>query len=353
MKILSFVPYRICLIIPLRCPGGLFGPSCMAVSELAKEELNASAGIGGRPVEFFYVDGGAPVDEVVAEVLQLAQAGEIDAITGWHISSIRKKLGPLLKGKIPYVYTSLFEGDETTTGIYCSGENPEQQVYPALSWLRENFGCRRWHVVGARYEWPVRSVNKLAAMASGLGIEIVGTSFVPMGHGNSPQLVEAVAHSNPDGVLMFLVGQDAVAFNRNFAAAGLSEKIIRYSSLMEENMLLGSGAEATKNLYSSAAYFRSLVSAEALDFIGRYTRSAGRVAPALNNMAQSCYQGIYTLAALVKRSGGFSVEAFNAVVDGLSFTGPRGTVRFEGNQAVSPITLARAEQLDFHVIDTL
>ena len=35
------------------------------------------------------------------------------------------------------------------------------------------------------------------------------------------------------------------------------------------------------------------------------------------------------------------------------FTGPRGTVRFEGNQAVSPITLARAEQLDFRVIDTL
>ena len=86
---------------PLRGPGGLFGPSCMAVSELAKEELNASAGIGGRPVEFFYVDGGAPVDEVVAEVLQLAQAREIDAITGWHISSIRKKLEPLLNGKIP------------------------------------------------------------------------------------------------------------------------------------------------------------------------------------------------------------------------------------------------------------
>ena len=86
---------------PLRGPGGLFDPSCMAVSELAKEELNASAGIGGRPVELVYVDGGAPVDEVVAEVLQLAQAREIDAITGWHISSIRKKLEPLLNGKIP------------------------------------------------------------------------------------------------------------------------------------------------------------------------------------------------------------------------------------------------------------
>ena len=152
---------------------------------------------------------------------------------------------------------------------------------------------------------------------------------------------------------MYLVGQDAVNFNRNFADAGLSDKLVRYSPLMEENMLLGSGAEATQNLYSSAAYFRNLVSAEALDFIGRYQRSAGEVAPALNNMAQSCYQGIYTLAALVERSGGLSVEDFDRVVDGLSLTGPRGTVRFEGNQAISPITLANAEALDFHVIQTL
>ena len=353
MKILSSDSYRICLVIPLRGPGGIFGPSCIAVSQLAQEELNATSGIGGRSVEFVYVDGGAPVSEVVAEVLELARSGEIDAITGWHISSIRKRLGPLLKGKIPYVYTSLYEGDETTAGIYCSGENPEQQVYPALEWLRDNFGCRRWFVVGANYEWPLRSVRKLASIATSLGIEIVGTSFVPMGKGHQWQLIEKVARSRSDGVLMYLVGQDAVNFNRNFADAGLSDKLVRYSPLMEENMLLGSGAEATQNLYSSAAYFRNLVSAEALDFIGRYQRSAGEVAPALNNMAQLCYQGIYTLAALVERSGGLSVEDFDRVVDGLSLTGPRGTVRFEGNQAISPITLANAEALDFHVIQTL
>ena len=63
----------------------------MPVLELAAGQWNFSTWMGG----------GAPVDEVVAEVLQLAQAREIDAITGWHISSIRKKLEPLLNGKIP------------------------------------------------------------------------------------------------------------------------------------------------------------------------------------------------------------------------------------------------------------
>src|SRR5699024_5903327 len=147
---------------------------------------------------------------------------------------------------------------------------------------------------------------------------IVGTSFVPLGKGHQWQLIEKVARSRSDGVLMYLVGQDAVNFNRNFADAGLSDKLVRYSPLMEENMLLGSGAEATQNLYSSAAYCRNLVSAVALDLTGRYRRCAGDVAPALNTMAQSCHQGIYILAALVGRSGALSVEDVDREVDGLS-----------------------------------
>lgn len=65
----------------------------MPVLELAAGQWNFSTWMG------------ASVDEVVAEVLQLAQAREIDAITGWHISSIRKKLEPLLNGKIPLKVT--------------------------------------------------------------------------------------------------------------------------------------------------------------------------------------------------------------------------------------------------------
>lgn len=65
----------------------------MPVLELAADPWNLSTWMG------------ASVDEVVAEVLQLAQAREIDAITGWHISSIRKKLEPLLNGKIPLKVT--------------------------------------------------------------------------------------------------------------------------------------------------------------------------------------------------------------------------------------------------------
>lgn len=349
----SRFPYRIGMVIPLQGPGGIFGPSCISVCEMAASELNATVGINGREVQIVYIDGGREPAAVAAEVAKLVSEDRIDAITGWHISSIRRVLEPIVRGRIPYVYTSLFEGEERAPGVYCSGETPDQQIFPALRWLRENLGIRRWHVVGARYVWPVRSLQKVTDFASTFDVRIVGTSFVEMGHGADPRLPAAVAASGCDAVLMLLVGQDAVAFNRSFAAAGLPARITRYSPLMDENMLLASGAEATENLYCSASYFSSLTSADALDFLGRYVAVAGPEAPALNNMAQSCYQGVHTLVELAKRSRAFGVDDFDRVIDGLTFVGPRGVVRYDGNQAVQAVNLARADVFDFDVIGTL
>lgn len=342
--------YRIGIVIPLQGAGGIFGPSCMTVCELAKQELNAGRGVGGREVELVYIDGGQAPWDVVAEVVSLVDSGMLNAVTGWHISPIRRMLGPALRGRIPYVYTSLFEGGDTTRGVYCTGEVPEQQIFPALRWLRDVVGLRRWHLVGARYVWPLRSAAKIRDAAAALDIEIVGMDFVNMGDGAQPGLTRAVSASDCEAVLMLFVGQDAVDFNRSFAAAGLDTTVTRYSPLMEENMLLASGAGATDNLFVSASFFRSLASRESLDFVGRYVEAHGPVAPALNNMAESCYQGIQTLAELARRAGGVTVADFDMAIDGLSFNGPRGPVQFVGNQATQQINLARADTFDFEVL---
>lgn len=345
--------YRIGVLIPLQGPAGIFGASCVAVSEQAKSELNAANGIQGRKVELIYIDGGRSPGAIAAEVSELLRHRAIDALTGWHISSVRKKLVPLINGRIPYVYTSLSEGDDQTPGVYLTGENPEQQIFPALRWMREHLGHRTWYVVGASYVWPVRSLQKTALVAADLGLEILGSTLIDMGEGSDPLLPHVVAASGSDAVLMLLVGQDAVDFNRSFAEAGLHHTITRYSPLMDENMLLASGVESTENLYSSASYFRSLTSPAALDFLGRYVRVHGIQAPPISNMAQSCYQGIYTLAALAQRSRSLRVSAFDSAINELEVETPRGLIRFRDNQAIQPVYMARADGFDFHVLSTL
>lgn len=345
--------YRIGLLVPFQGPAGIFGPSCVAVAEQAKLELNQTNGIDGRLVQLVFIDGGRAPENIAQEIDELVASKHIDALTGWHISSIRKRLVPLLKHRIPYVYTSLSEGDKQSPGVYLTGENPEQQIFPALKWLREHLGHRKWYVVGANYIWPVRSLQKTALAAAELGLEIVGSRLVDMGDGGEPALSQAVAASGCDAVLMLLVGQDAVDFNRVFAEAGLQDNTTRYSPLMDENMLLATGAEATKNLFSSASYFRTMTSSEALNFLGRYVETHGAAAPPLNNMAESCYQGIYTLSALAKLSGSTDIGKFDRVINDVELWSPRGLVSFRNHQAIQPVTIAQADGLDFDVLNTL
>lgn len=345
--------WRVAMVIPLQGPAGLFGPSCEAISELTVHELNAGGGILGREVQAEIVDGGAPPVEVADRVAGLLRAGTVDAVTGWHISSVRHALAPVVAGRVPYVYTSLYEGGERRAGIYCCGEVPRFQIHPALRWLRDHLDARRWFVLGDDYVWPRGSASAVRQYARDLDLDVVEERFVRLGSGGAAAAAERVAASGCDGVLMLLVGQDAVEFNRRFAALGLHERIIRFSPLMEENMLLASGAAATRNLFVSAAYFRSLATADALDLVGRYSGLHGPAAPPLNNMAESCYEGMHTLAQLAGRAGSADLRELNAAIDGVAYHGPRGTVEFHGPQATQHVYLAVADGFEFDVITRL
>lgn len=343
---------RVALVIPLQGPAGIFGPSCEAVAATAVQTIN-DAGLLGREVAVEVVDGGAPPDRVGAAVGRLIDAGRVEAVTGWHISAVRHAVAPVTAGRVPYVYTSLYEGGEFRPGVFCSGETPARQVAPALRWLRDACGVRRWFVVGDDYVWPRASAEVTREFARRLDLSLEGTSFVPLGTDDFHTVVERIRASRAQGVLLYLVGQDAVQFNRTFADYGLQERLVRFSPLMEENMLLASGAEATRNLFVCASYFRSLATPSALDFCGAYADQHGPDAPPLNNAAESCFEGLSAMAALAERAGSLDVHRMAAVADGLGYDGPRGPVSFTGNHLQQRVHLAVADGYDFDVLAAL
>jgi urea transport system substrate-binding protein len=346
-------PFRVALVIPLQGPAGLFGASCEAVAELAAAELNSATGLLGRPVELVVVDGGAPAAAIARQVERLVDDGLVDAVTGWHISAVREAVVPAVAARVPYVYTSLYEGGEHRPGVFCSGETPADQVAPALRWLRDELGVRRWAIVGNDYVWPRRSSRAVRTYASALELTLLDEQYLPLGAGDVPAAVERVARSGADAVLMLLVGQDAVRFNRCFARRGLQERIVRFSPLMEENMLLASGPDATDGLYVAASYFRSLTTAGSMDLVGRYVHRFGRHAPPLNNAAESCYEGIRTLFALSHRAGSTSVDRMMAVADSVGYDGPRGVMHVRDGHVRQRVHLAVADEVDFAVITTM
>ncbi len=343
--------WRLAMVIPLQGPAGLFGPSCEAVCDLVAHDLNARDGMLGRKVRIEIVDGAAPPMVVAAKVRNLLDSGDVDAISGWHLSSVRHALAPAVVGRVPYVYPALYEGGETSSAVYCSGETPVQQIAPALRWLRDNLGITKWFVVGDDYIWPRGTLVEIRRYARELSLSMIGGSFVPLGDIDAGRLVDKVEMSGCQAVLMLLVGQDAVQFNRTFAKRRLSHSIYRFAPLMDENMLIASGPDATHGLFVAASYFRSLVSRNSMDFLDRYMAVNGADAPPLGAMAESCYEGVQFLLEMIRRSG--DPHNIMAGSDGASYDSPRGTIEVLPDTVRQPVHLAIADGVDFEVITTL
>jgi urea transport system substrate-binding protein len=344
---------QVALVIPLHGPAGIFGPSCELCAELAVEEANAGLGVLGRELRLVVVDGGAPPAEVANRVDALISAGAVDAVTGWHISAVREVVAPRIAGRVPYVYTPLYEGGERSPWVFLTGETPGRQVRPALRWFAAELGIRRWTIVGNDYVWPRRSARAARGYLDELGGVVCDEIYADLGATDFTAPLIRVAASGCEAVLMLLVGDDAVAFNRAFTQAGLDRDRIRFSPLMDENMLLASGADDTRGLFAAAGYFESLATRDSLDFGGRYHRRFGPNAPVLNSLGESCYEGVRLLTELLHRAGSPDLSRMQRMSDGLGYDGPRGPVELRDRHLAQRVFLAAADGLHFDVIHRL
>ena len=184
---------------------------------------------------------------------------------------------------------------------------------------------------------------------SRLRVEIIRDEFVVA----FDSVLDQIERTRPTGILMLLVGEDAVQFNRAFAARGLDEHIVRLSPLMDENMLLATGAGGTGELYAAAGFFPALGTESSLQFLAQYSRRHGVLAPVATSLGESCYEGLRLLAELWRRSGSTSLPAVCAAAERTGYDGPRGPVHLADRHLRQRIYVARADALDFEVLAQL
>ncbi|MFJ4651964.1 substrate-binding domain-containing protein [Nocardia sp. NPDC088792] len=337
------------LVVPLSGPAGMFGPSAEACAELALEDINAAGGILDRRVRLHPVDAGLPLPLLAARIDEMVGRGLVDGVVGWHLSNARKVITPYTAGRVPYVYTTFYEGGESSDGVYMVGETPEQQLFPALRWLRRELGIRRWCVIGNDYVWPRETARATVEFTKTTDIDVVGCSFVPLGGRDFTAALGRIAASPAQGVLLFMVGSDCAAFNRAFAAAGLDEHRIRLSMMIGEDVLYAGGPDSARGLFTASGYFESVVSAESMAFSSRYESRFGTLAPALNNIGESCYEGLLLFASLAEQARSLDLRAIESTASHVTYHGPRGEVRVRGAHTTQPVYVAGADLLRFDV----
>ncbi len=337
---------RIAVMVPMSGSAGIWGPSCISCAQLAAEEINRHRGIGDREVDLVFLDADdSVVDGAVETIGDLVDDGSVSAVVGMHVSSVRQRLNEILRGRIPYVYTPLYEGNERSRGCFTIGETPGEQLAPAIRRLAETLKVRRWALVGNDYVWPRASHRFAKNSIAQAGGQVVFETYVPFGLEEPVELVERVAAAKPDIVLLSLIGQEAVEFNRVFGAMRLDRSIVRFSTAIEENVLLATGSDCTRRLYAASAYFSSLRSDANLSFVERYRTLHGDQAPVLNALGQSIYEGMHFYAALKDGKRGRHAPVV--------YRSARGGTYFGNERKENPIYLARADGHLFSVVERL
>lgn len=326
---------------------GIWGPSCISSAQLAIQEINKGRGAGGQPIAPLYLNSDdSALGALEREVGNLLEEGTINAIVGMNVSSVRQRLNKIVRGRIPYVYTPLYEGNEHTPNVYAIGETPTDQLQPAIRYLSQALKVRRWALIGNDYVWPRTSHAVAKRSVAECGGTITFDGYVPFGLEEAEWLAERIALTKPDIVLVSLVGQDAVEFNRAFGALGLDRHIFRFSTAIEENILMATGAENTKRLFAASSYFSALATPKNEEFKERYRAMHAGCPPVLNALGQSLYEGIHFYAAMHENRQ-------RGVAGPISYRSARTGSFLSNDRKDMTIYLSRADGHNFHIIDQL
>lgn len=347
---LARLELNIALCVPLGGSAGIWGPSSLASAKLAVAELNGEAGVGGRSCRLLTVNAADDSRDIEATLSELVQAGDVDAIIGMHTSAVRQRILRAVGGQIPIVYTPLYEGGESTAGVFAIGETPARQLQPAIAWLGRHKRPRRWFAIGNDYIWPRVSHRMARGYIAETGAALVGDNYVPFGTTDFSEALDALRHCRADAVLVSLIGQDAIEFNRAFGRAGLHREMLRFSCAIGENELLGIGTDNAEELYVASGYFATLDTEANLAFKERYYAHFGERAPTLNTFGQSTYEGMHFLAALLDGHLQAGIDREHIGHAPLVYRSARGAA-YDGNGINRvPIYLARAEGNAFRVL---
>lgn len=309
----------------------------MAISEqtvrdslvMALEEINADGGILGKKIEPV-VEDGASDPAVFAEKIEKLLTGDcVAAVFGGWTSASRKAMLPVVEADNGLLfYPVQYEGLEASKNIYYTGATTNQQIIPAMDFLKSK-GVKTLFLAGSDYVFP-RTANKIIKQyAKELGIEIVGEEYVPLDDDDWTTQVSKIVKAKPDFVFNTINGSSNVGFIKAYYEQGLSPEtspIISVSIAEEEAPAMGKDVTGQ---FAAWNYFQSVESPANEAFIKAFKAKYGEDRPTSDPM-EAAYTSLYLYKALVEKADSFDVDEINAAADGVTFDAPEGTVTIDG-----------------------
>ena len=311
----------------------------MAISEvtvrnaidLAVEQINTDGGVMGKQIQLVAEDGASEPAVFAEKAQKLISSDCVAAVFGGWTSSSRKAMLPVFEDNNALLYYPVqYEGLEASPNIFYTGATTNQQIVPALDYLKEQ-GVTSLYLVGSDYVFPQTANRIIKAYAAANGMEILGEDYTPLGSTDFSTIVNKVRSSGADAVFNTLNGDSNVAFFREYKNVGLTPQEMPVVSVsIAEEEVGGIGVQNIEGQLTAWDYYQTIDSPVNNAFVAAYKEKFGADKPTSDPM-EAAYVSVYLWKNTVEKAESFAVPDVQEAAGGVEFDAPEGLVQIDGD----------------------
>lgn len=330
-------PLKIGLILPYSGVYANFGEGITAGFEFALKKRGGQ--IAGRPVQV--IKGDDQLDpKIGSEVTQkIVTRDKVDMVVGTVGSNVLPVMQKICTDNNTFLIVPTAAGNDTTRAhchplVFRVSHSNWQMTSPAGPWLYKR-GARRVMTMGMNYATGKEEVNAFAEEFKKSGGEIIDQKWPGLKELDYQAYFADVLAKKPDAMFTFFAGSNAVEFVKQYAQAGLKDKVPLYGSVyLTDSTLLPAQGAAADGVIVSGHWAPTLDNPANKAFLADYHKASGKEAD-IN--AMHGHDAIEVLALGLEKTKGDvkDKKALSAALQKVQFASPRGPFRF--SSARNPI----------------
>jgi len=286
------------------------------------EQQNQKGGLLGKKLEAVVVDPASNWPLFAEKTRELLEKDKVDVIFGCWTSVSRKSVLPVIEELNGLMfYPVQYEGEESSKNVFYTGAAPNQQAIPAVDYLMNEIGVKRWVLAGTDYVYP-RTTNKILEAylkAKGVDSKDIMINYTPFGHSDWQNIVSDIKKFGSAGkktaVVSTINGDANVPFYKELGNQGVSaEDIPVVAFSVGEEELSGIDTAPLVGHLAAWNYFMSVdneINDEFIDSWLKFIKDEDRVT---NDPMEAHFIGFNMWVEAVKKAG---TTATDAVADAL------------------------------------
>lgn len=290
------------------------------------DEQNKKGGLLGKKLEAVVVDPASNWPLFAEKARELIEKEKVDVVFGGWTSVSRKSMLPVFEefNSILF-YPVQYEGEESSKNVFYTGAAPNQQAVPAVDYLMNELGVKRWVLAGTDYVYP-RTTNKILAAylkAKGVKAEDIMINYTPFGHSDWQSIVSDIkkfgAQGKKTAVISTVNGDANVPFYKELGAQGVeSDDIPVIAFSVGEEELSGMDTSPLVGHLAAWNYFMSVDTVKNSEFVETWQKYIKNEKRVTNDPMEAHYIGFNMWAQAVTNAGTTDPEAVQDALIGVS-----------------------------------